>query len=67
MSDFSYEAPKPVDWHRRYNKLHIRSQAHGEEKKRAERALRDIAMDRDRWKERAKKAEAALASLGGAL
>lgn len=61
-----------IDWKeqcaavQRTTRIYISERKRAEsDRGKAERACRDITIDRDRWKSRALKAEATLASLGG--
>jgi hypothetical protein len=63
--------PEPVDWKerckelQRVNNKHVAAKHAAEgEKAKAEQAMRELARDRDHWKQRAHVAEAALKSLG---
>lgn len=62
---------EPVDWQARFkasqkiNNKHVADRKFAErDKARAEHAMRDLARDRDHWKERALVAEAELKSRG---
>jgi hypothetical protein len=62
---------EPVDWQAKFkasqkiNNKHVAAErAATVERAKAEHAMRELARDRDHWKERAWKAEAALKSLG---
>lgn len=73
MTDWltSVENETNVDWKERCKKIQRNCNKHVTEERRAwaacakaEHANRDLVIDRNHWKERAMKAEAALASLG---
>ena len=65
------DAAEPVDWQAKFkasqkiNNKHVAAERTATvERAKAEQAMRDLARDRNSWKERALKSEAALASLG---
>jgi hypothetical protein len=65
------DSAEPVDWQAKFkasqkiNNKHVAAEREAKrDREKAEHAMRELARDRDHWKERAHIAEAALKSLG---